>query len=129
MRTLIRALSVSFCIAATSVGSAVGETLTIGLAASVTAIDPHFQYSGANIAVSRHFFDPLILQDEEQRLIPGLAESWRGVDATTWEFSLRRGVKFHDGSDFVAADVAYTLDRAASVPSSPGSFASYIKSI
>jgi len=129
MRTLIRALSVGFCIAATSLGSAVGETLTIGVASSVTAIDPHFQYSGANIAVSRHFFDPLILQDDEQRLIPGLAESWRAVDTTTWEFLLRHGVKFHDGSDFVAADVAYTLERAASVPNSPGSFAGYIKSI
>ena len=129
MRTLILALSLGFGIAAASAGLAAGQTLTIGLAASVTAIDPHFQYSAANIAVSRHFFDPLILQDDEQRLIPGLAESWRPVDETTWEFSLRRGVKFHDGSDFVAADVVYTLERAANVPNSPGSFASYIKSI
>ena len=129
MRAAILALLLGFSVTVVSAGLAIGHTLTIGLSASVTAIDPHFLYTSANIAVSRHFFDPLILQDDEQRLIPGLAESWHLVDETTWEFSLRRGVKFHDGSDFVAADVAYTLNRAANVPNSPGSFAGYIKSI
>ena len=103
--------------------------LTVGLAFKVTSVDPHYHYTGPNNAFSRHVFDPLIDQDESQNLRPGLAVSWRAVDALTWEFSLRRNVKFHDGSDFTAADVAFTLDRAANVPNSPGSFATYIRPV
>ncbi|HEX2115322.1 MAG TPA: ABC transporter substrate-binding protein [Alphaproteobacteria bacterium] len=103
--------------------------LTIGLASAVTAIDPHFHFTGANMSMSRHFFDPLILQDEERRLRPGLAVSWRAIDPTTWEFRLRTGVKFHDGSDFTAEDVRYTLWRAINVPNNPGSFEVYIRNV
>lgn len=103
--------------------------LTIGLASAVTAVDPHFHFTGANMSMSRHFFDPLILQDEKRRLHPGLAVSWRALDPTTWEFKLRQGVKFHDGSDFTAEDVKYTLWRAVNVPNNPGSFEVYIRNV
>jgi peptide/nickel transport system substrate-binding protein len=103
--------------------------LTVGLTASVTAIDPHFFNLGVNISLSRHFFDPLILQSEDQQLMPGLATAWRAIDDLTWEFVLRRGVMFHDGSGFTAHDVAFTLRRAANVPNSPGSFAIYIRQV
>src|SRR5690242_7100346 len=109
MRTLLLVAALGFGLAAAAPSRAANDALTIGLAATVTAVDPHFQYTGSNIAVSRHFFDPLILQDEHQHLIPGLAVSWRALDDTTWEFKLRQGVKFHDGTPFTAADVAYTL--------------------
>jgi peptide/nickel transport system substrate-binding protein len=106
-----------------------GRELTIGLASAVTAVDPHFHFTGANMSMSRHFFDPLILQDEKRRLHPGLAVSWRALDETTWEFKLRSGVKFHDGSDFTAEDVKYTLWRAVNVPNNPGSFEVYIRNV
>ena len=55
------------------------------------------------------------LTDSQQRCgrrcIPRLAESWTiGDDQLTWTFNLRKGVKFHDGSDFTAEDVAYTIE-------------------
>jgi peptide/nickel transport system substrate-binding protein len=103
--------------------------LTIGLGSAVTATDPHFHFTGANMSMSRHFFDPLILQDERRRLRPGLAVSWRALDPTTWEFKLREGVKFHDGSAFTAEDVKYTLWRAVNVPNNPGSFEVYIRNV
>lgn len=103
--------------------------LTVGLASAVTAVDPHFHFTGANMSMSRHFFDPLILQDEKRRLRPGLAVSWRALDPTIWEFKLRAGVKFHDGSDFTAEDVKYTLWRAVNVPNNPGSFEVYIRNV
>jgi len=71
--------------------------LSIGLGAEVTSIDPHFHNLSPNSNVAHHLFNPLILQDEKQRLRPGLAESWKVLeDGLTWEFKLRRGVKFHD---------------------------------
>ncbi len=103
--------------------------LTVGLGGAFTAIDPHFHNTAPNIALSRHFFDPLILQNEDQQLLPGLATGWRTIDDLTWEFALRRGVKFHDGSDFTANDVAFTLRRAANVPNSPSGFGIYIRQV
>lgn len=107
--------------------SAAAEELTIGLASEPTAIDPHFHNLGPNNAMSRHMFDRLILQNENQQLEPGLAVSWQPVDDLTWEFKLREGVTFHDGSPFTADDVVCTWDRAPNVPNSPSSFATYTK--
>jgi peptide/nickel transport system substrate-binding protein len=60
---------------------------------------------------------------------PGLAESWKPLDDTTWEFKLRKGVKFHDGSDFTADDVIATFKRVPNVPNSPSSLAIYTRPI
>src|SRR5262245_60372005 len=91
--------------------AAAGEAaeLKIGLSADVTTLDPHFVAAQPNLTVGRHVFESLVDVDEKARLIPSLAESWRPLDATTWEFKLRRGVKFHDGSDFTAEDVVFSL--------------------
>ena len=56
-------------------------------------------------------FEALIKRDEKLQMKPGLAESWRLVDENTWEFKLRRNVKFHDGSDFTVDDVIATFER------------------
>lgn len=103
------------------------EDLTMGLASEPTSIDPHFHNLGPNNALSRHIFDRLINTDERQRLKPGLAVSWKPLEDTTWEFKLRKGVKFHDGSPFTADDVIFSFERAPNVPNSPSSFATYVK--
>lgn len=124
--TYTRTLGV-FLASAVVAGPVLSEELTIGLASEPTAIDPHFHNLGPNNAMSRHIFDRLILQNELQQLEPGLAVSWAPIDDLTWEFKLREGVKFHDGSDFTADDVVCTWDRAPDVPNSPSSFATYTK--
>ncbi|MEL7347890.1 MAG: ABC transporter substrate-binding protein [Pseudomonadota bacterium] len=112
---------------ALSAGAASAEKLTIGLASEPTAIDPHFHNLGPNNAMSRHIFGRLILQNERQQLEPGLAVSWQPIDELTWEFKLREGVTFHDGSPFTADDVICTWERAPNVPNSPSSFSIYTK--
>lgn len=103
------------------------EELTIGLASEPTAMDPYFHNLGPNNAITRHIFDRLILQDENQSLTPGLATEWKPIDDLTWEFKLRQGVKYHDGSDFNADDVICSWERAPNVPNSPSSFGTYTK--
>lgn len=102
--------------------------LVIGLGADVTSIDPHFVNLAPNNSIAEQVFDPLVRRDPRQRLVPGLAESWRSIDDLTWEFRLRKGVKFHDGSDFTAADVVFTLDRPATIKG-PGGFTVYTRPI
>ena len=103
--------------------------LSVALGADVTSIDPHFHNLTPNNNVCNHIFDTLVGKDAKGRLEPALAESWRAIDDHTWEFRLRKGVKFHDGSDFTAADVVFSLDRVPTVPNSPSPFTTYSKQI
>ena len=101
--------------------------LKVGYGSEPSAIDPHYHNLGPNNAMAANIFSRLIEQDEKQRLNPGLATSWKAIDDLTWEFKLRKGVKFHDGSPFTADDVIFTFERAPKVPNSPSSFVTYIK--
>src|ERR1041385_9040383 len=103
--------------------------LAIGIGADVTAIDPHYHNVTPNNNVAAHIFDYLVLRDERQRTVPGLALSWGTIDPVTWEFKLRHGVKFHDGSEFTAADVVASIERVPTVPNSPSPFTAYTKQI
>lgn len=109
------------------VSAANAENLTIGLSSEPTSIDPHYHNLTPNNALAYHVFDRLIHQTEKQGLIPGLAVSWKPIDDLTWEIKLRKGVKFHDGTDFNADDVLFSFERAPNVPNSPSSFASFTK--
>ena len=105
------------------------QDLTIALSAPVSALDPHFHNLGPNLQVAKHVFESLVASDEKQGLKPGLAESWRVVDELTWEFKLRRGVRWHDGSEFTSEDVAATFKRIPNVPNSPASLALYTRAV
>lgn len=94
--------------------------LTIALDRPVTCIDPHFHSQDSNMIVGGHVFDTLVAYDAHFRLQPGLATDWRQVDEVTWEFSLRQGVSFHDGSPFDATDVVATFDRLREIPDRDG---------
>ena len=101
--------------------------LRVALASEPTSVDPHFHNLMPNHSLARHLFDRLILSDEKQQMKPGLALSWQAINDTTWEFKLRSGVRFHDGSPFSADDVLFSFERASNVPNSPSSFGTYLK--
>ena len=122
-------LAAAALVALAPAAPAFAADLRIGVAAQPTSLDPHFHNNGANNALARHVFDTLALQNAEQQISPGLAKSWRLIDDVTWEFALRPGVTFHDGTPFTAADVAFTLERAPAVPNSPSTFGAYTKQI
>lgn len=112
-----------------STGQSSGQTLSLAVAAPPTTLDPHYHTLSPNNMVAEHFFDKLVGRDAKAQLIPGLAESWKLIDETTWEFKLRKGVKFSNGDEFTAEDVLFTLKRVPNVLNSPGSFAIYMKAI
>jgi len=103
--------------------------LTVGLGTDVTSTDPHYHNLTPNNNVAAHIYGYLVDRNEKSQPIPGLATEWKAVDPTTWEFKLRKGVKFHDGSDFTAADVVASIERVPKVPNSPSPFTAYTKQI
>src|SRR3989440_591121 len=118
--------------AAASLGFIAGaqaQELKIGIAAEPSAMDPHFHNLAPNHSLTKHIFDRLTDQDEHQRLKPMLAAGWRPVNPTTWEFKLRPGVKFTDGSEFTANDVIYTFCRTPRVENSPSSLALNVRAV
>lgn len=107
---------------------ALGQTLSMGISAPPASIDPQYYTLTPSIQLSSHMFEGLTRRDGNSRVIPGLAESWKLVDDTTWEFRLRPGVTFHNGEPLTAEDVAYSVRRPPTVQS-PSSFAVYTRAI
>ncbi|WP_207540105.1 ABC transporter substrate-binding protein [Sabulicella rubraurantiaca] len=106
-----------------------GQNLTIATGGSITSVDPHFFNAAPNSSLALHIFGTLVERTHDAKLVPGLATSWRAVEPQLWEFKLREGVKWHDGRDFTAEDVAFTVTRAPNVPNSPGGFGGFLRSI
>jgi peptide/nickel transport system substrate-binding protein len=127
---LRRALSIAAAAAAFVLAPpVVAADLKIAVAADVTSIDPHFFNLFPNNNIAEHIFDKLVQMDADSRIIPGLATSWRPIDDKTWEFKLRKGAKFTNGTEVTAEDVVFSIDRVPNVPNSPGPFSAYTKAI
>jgi peptide/nickel transport system substrate-binding protein len=110
-------------------GPASGFDLRIGAQVEPTSLDPHFANVDTNNAMALHVFSPLVIRNERLQPEPGLAASWRMVDDLTWEFRLREGVRFHDGTELTAEDVRFSIERAASIPASPAPLTVYLRQI
>jgi peptide/nickel transport system substrate-binding protein len=121
-------MAVAVCVLLT-IDCASAADLSIAVGADVTSIDPHYHNLTPNNNIAEHIFETLVTKDPKSQLKPALAVSWKALDDLTWEFTLRKGVKFHDGSDFTAADVIFSLERPALVPNSPSPFTLYTNQI
>lgn len=99
---------------ATLAQPAAAQDLRIGFKAAVDSADPHQNYT-PNRNVQLHVWEPLTLQDEQMRLLPGAASAWRAVNPETWEFTLREGLRFHDGTPVTAEDVVFSVRRAREI--------------
>jgi peptide/nickel transport system substrate-binding protein len=76
-------------------------------------IDPHSQNELLTNSINGQMYETLVNRGKELEIVPVLATEWRQVDALTWRFVLRKGVRFHDGTPFTAADVLFSVQRAA----------------
>jgi peptide/nickel transport system substrate-binding protein len=107
---------------------AAAQTLTMGVRGGPESLDPHFSALGTHADALRNVFDTLVFVDANNQLIPWLAESWKSIDDTTWEFKLRKGVKFHDGGEFTAEDVKFSIERIPKV-TGPTTLAIYVRNV
>jgi peptide/nickel transport system substrate-binding protein len=98
-------------------GAAAADDLTIGVLTETTSLDPHFRNNWANLAMVDHVFDTLMTQGPRAELLSGLVEEATFTDANSVVLKLRKGVKFHDGTPFTAADVLFNVERVkAGIP-------------
>ena len=105
------------------------QTLTVGLKGEPMSLDPAFRAITTDMEVARHIFEPLVTSDATMKLQPALATEWKLVEPTAWEFKLRPGVKFSDGTPFTADDVVFSFDRALKVPNSPSPMSIFARGI
>lgn len=87
------------------------QTIVVALAGAPTTLDPADHRSRLSETVIRNMFDGLVTRDTTNGVHLELAESAELIDPQTWEFKLRQGVKFHDGSGMTADDVVFTFNR------------------
>jgi len=95
---------------------AAGETTTkrdlvVLQASDITALDPHGAIYTSDAAVKFNLFDTLVRRHPDGTLHPALATAWKRTAATTWQLTLRPGVRWHDGTRFTSTDAKYSLDR------------------
>src|SRR5436853_275332 len=95
-----------------------GGTLRVGFYIEAATLDPHLSGSKIDRQVYHNIHEPLVSPDAKLGVKPGLAESWQQPDSKTVVFKLRRGVKFHDGTDFNAEAARFNFNRMKTEPKS-----------
>jgi peptide/nickel transport system substrate-binding protein len=104
--------------------------LRIGVFSEITTLDPHYFQLTSNIDIDMLVYSTLVSHDINLKVVPDLAVNWRPIDDLHWEFALRQGVTWHDGSPFTADDVVFSVQRARAVPPSPsGSVQQYLQHV
>ena len=103
--------------------AAEGGTLTLAIPSDAVSMDPHGSNDVPSEQIRDTIYEPLLTQDENFEIVPVLAEEYEQVDDTTWQFKLREGVTFHDGSEFNADVVKENIERVKDpAKASPRSF-------
>src|SRR5690625_5279845 len=87
------------------------NTINIGMSEDIVSLDPHGSNDSASAQIRRNIYETLVFQDEDLKLISGLATDWEATGDSTWNFKLREGATFHSGQVFTAEDVKATIER------------------
>ena len=104
-KTLVAAMLAAGCLAAGA------QTVRIGNAGDALSMDPHSFNETVQLSVVSNIYEPLAGRNKDLSLAPVLATKWEQTSPTVWRFTLRQGVKFHDGTPFTADDVVFSFNR------------------
>ena len=108
---LFAGLAILLLLLASSSLDAQPTQITIAQPAEATTMDPGRSTQVLTVNYFYNLYDSLTRWDSSLQLQPGLATSWKALNDTTWEFTLRPGVKFHDGAPLTVDDVRTTIER------------------
>jgi len=115
LKNSVACLSMAVAMMWTLNSNVYADDLVIATKSGPASMDPHFTATSSNAEATKHIFDTLLRSGNNLEIEPSLALSWDAISDTVWEFKLRQGVKFHDGSDFTAEDVKFSIERIPEV--------------
>jgi peptide/nickel transport system substrate-binding protein len=112
-QAIVGAMIIVLAAAATTPAGA-ENVLRWGSATEPLTFDPHAVNHFPTIAANLQVYEPLVDFNSSSEIEPALAIAWKLTSPTTWEFDLRQGVRFHDGTPFTSEDVVFSMNRALS---------------
>ncbi|MDY3330879.1 MAG: ABC transporter substrate-binding protein [Pelistega sp.] len=125
-KKLFTTLAASIFVALASTAQA--EELKIAFADNVSSLDPQLNNFAGDRSAGMFFFN-LLVNNYQNKLVPGLASAWENIDTNTWKVTLRPDIKWSNGEPLTAEDIIFSIERARSVPGSVAPFTTYVRTI
>lgn len=122
-------LATTILAAALSAAPAQAKTFKWTSQGEIPSWDPHSQNNALSNGIHASVYESLVYYNKKFELEGALATAWKQVTPLNVRFTLRKGVKFHDGSAFTADDVVFSLERAMSKTSNFGVFTQGIERV
>ncbi|MCF8070679.1 MAG: hypothetical protein K9L30_19020 [Desulfobacterales bacterium] len=95
----------------TNLYAAGDDEILIGYTSDAISMDPANHRERTTETILRNMYDGLVVRNSKMEVVPQLAESWKQIDTLTYDFTLRKGIKFHNGDLLTAEDIKFTFDR------------------
>jgi peptide/nickel transport system substrate-binding protein len=111
-RALFAGLTIGIALCAVGPAAAENVLRFTGKDARAATMDPHSYINEDNKGATYQVYEALLDVDSNLAIVAQLAVAWKIVDPTHWDFELRKGVRFHDGTPFTAEDVVFSIERA-----------------
>jgi peptide/nickel transport system substrate-binding protein len=112
-QAVVGTLAIALATSATKPGKA-ENVLRWASATEALTFDPQSANNFPTIAANLQVYEPLVDFNSSSEIEPALAVAWQLIDPTTWQFDLREGVRFHDGTPFTSDDVVFSMERGTS---------------
>ncbi len=114
LKSLVIAGVSALALSAVAAVPASAKTFKFAFQGDAQSLDPHSLNETFTLGMLGNIYEPLIAYDKDMQKTPALATKWEAVTPTKWKFTLRQGVKFHNGNAFTADDVIFTWERMGS---------------
>jgi peptide/nickel transport system substrate-binding protein len=111
LMTVGMAAALAVGVAGVASTGAEAKTLKWAFQGDAQSLDPHSLNETFTLGLLGNVYEGLVRRGPNLETLPALATKWEIVEPTRWRFHLRKGVKFHNGSDFTADDVIFTYER------------------
>jgi len=129
MRLLKALLAAAIVASGFGAAAALAATFRFADQGDSISMDPHSLNETLQLQITGNMYEPLVGRGKKLELVPLLATTWKQTAPTVWRFTLRKDVKFHDGTPFTADDVIFSYERAKADGSDMKTYVGPIKEI